>query len=74
MEIDEKKDALLGAMEEDQSYTVHDLCRLLKTQRDFDVVMSISELEDEGQVIGDEDLQIYREDGGAILLARYRLS
>ena len=72
MEIDAFKKDVMDIIVEQESFTVQEICERLDTDDDFHVLMAISELENEGSIRGAESLQIYREDGGAILLARYR--
>ena len=72
MEIDVLKREVMKILVEPEPYTVQEICEKLDTDDDFHVLMAISELENEGSLRGAECLQVYREDGGAILLARYR--
>ena len=72
MEIDVLKREVMRILVEPEPYTVQEICEKLETDDDFHVLMAISELENEGSLRGAECLQVYREDGGAILLARYR--
>lgn len=72
MEIDALKKEVMKLFVEQEPFTVQEICEKLDTDDDFHVLMAISELENEGSVRGAECLQVYREDGGAILLAQYR--
>ena len=72
MEIDVLKREVMKILVEPEPFTVQEICEKLETDDDFHVLMAISELENEGSLRGAECLQVYREDGGAILLARYR--
>jgi len=52
-------------------FTVQELCKMLDVTDDFEVIRAIGRLEFERKVRGDSYKQVFREDGGAILLARY---
>jgi hypothetical protein len=73
LEIDELRASILRKMTGRGPFTIQDVCRELGTEDDFRVVMAVSGLEDDGRVEGRDSQQIYREDGGAILLSRYEV-
>lgn len=52
--------------------TIPELCDEVRVADEFKVMRVIAELQNEGVVTLQEFDKIYREDGGAIYLARYR--
>jgi hypothetical protein len=73
LDIKEIRERILETMGGHGPFTIQDVCRELHTEDDFRIVMAVSELEDDGRVEGRDSLQIFREDGGAILLSRYEV-
>jgi len=75
MEIDELrrevKKVLISQREKNEDSTIPALCQKLNVKDEFDMITVIGDLE----VLGDAELvgfkPVYREDGGAIYLARY---
>lgn len=55
-----------------KSYTVQELCELLDTDDDLKVTSIITELQIERKIRLLEYMPICREDGGAILLGKYK--
>jgi len=55
-----------------KSYTVQELCDLLGTDDDLKVTSIITELQIERKIRLSEYLPICREDGGAIILGKYK--
>jgi hypothetical protein len=51
--------------------SVPELCKELKEDNEYNMLIALSELEDAGDIMLNGFDRIYREDGGAIYLAKY---
>ncbi len=56
------------------SMTVQQLCGALGCSTDFEIIQSIAILEFENKIKTSGYEQVFREDGGAILMAKYSLA
>ena len=65
------KDKVLEFLRQN-SYTVQELCDLLGTDDDLKVTSIITELQIERKILLSEYKPICREDGGAIILGKYK--
>jgi len=52
--------------------TIPELCELFGIKDEFEMMRIIAELESSGEAAIDDFDKIYREDGGAIYLAKYK--
>lgn len=53
------------------SQSIPELCKELKESSEYNMLIALSELEDNGDIMLNGFDRIYREDGGAIYLAKY---
>ncbi|ODS35714.1 MAG: hypothetical protein A7315_05215 [Candidatus Altiarchaeales archaeon WOR_SM1_79] len=76
MNPDEVKDRtyILLEREKPKSLTVQQICSKLGFEDEVGVTISLGKLEIEKKVIEDDYQKIYREDGGVILLPKFRIA
>lgn len=54
-----------------KAQSIPELCKEFKETNEYNMLIAISELEDSGDIMLNGFDRIYREDGGAIYLAKY---
>lgn len=71
-EIDTLKREIINLLERKGDLTLQRIYKELKYFDDFKVASAIARLESEERIVGSGEKIIYREDGGAILLGKYK--
>jgi len=73
MNITELKSLIKNVIDKKGEVTIQEICKELNYEDDFKIAAAVARLENEGTIISSGEAVVYREDGDAILLGKYRI-
>lgn len=72
MDIEKLKSRIKNVIDKKDEITIQEICKELKYEDDFEVAGAIARLENEGQIMSSGEAVVYREDGSATLLGKFK--